>query len=167
MLYLSLLARIHLHAAITSLVEATPLSSITSIDTSFAFGAAPAYPVAPPAAIPATKVPWPRWTRANAAAAAGVLLSLWMITWIFRCGNFAPSRRRPGATYVCRWWPTCLVTCRFDCAAVDARGTPSTSVAVIAVTSPRVPRPHNALDRESPPRLPVPQRALERVSPRL
>src|SRR2546423_9976827 len=60
MLYLLLFARIHWQAPMTSLVSALPLSSMTRIDTIGAFGAAPAYPVAEPAAIPATKVPWPR-----------------------------------------------------------------------------------------------------------
>ena len=37
-----------------------PLSSMTSSETRFAAGAAPAYPGALPAAMPATNVPWPR-----------------------------------------------------------------------------------------------------------
>ena len=41
MLYLSLLARIHWAAAITSLVRATPLSSMTSSETIGACGVAP------------------------------------------------------------------------------------------------------------------------------
>ena len=41
MLYLSLLARIHWHAAITSLVRAMPLSSMTSSETIGACGVAP------------------------------------------------------------------------------------------------------------------------------
>ena len=60
MLYLALLARIHWQPAITSLVRATPSSAMTSTFTRFACGVAPVYPGAPPAAIPATKVPWPR-----------------------------------------------------------------------------------------------------------
>ena len=42
MLYVLLLARIHWQAAITSLVRATPLSSITSIATRLASGVEPA-----------------------------------------------------------------------------------------------------------------------------
>src|SRR5262245_53673043 len=60
MLYVPLLARIQSQAAITSLVRAVPVSSITSSETIFAFGAAPVTPEAEPAAIPATKVPCPR-----------------------------------------------------------------------------------------------------------
>jgi hypothetical protein len=44
----------------TSRVIAIPLSSMTSSDTIFEAGAAPAYPSPEPAAIPATNVPWPR-----------------------------------------------------------------------------------------------------------
>ena len=40
-----------------SATVASPWSFITSIDTRFALGATPAKPSAPPAAIPATKVP--------------------------------------------------------------------------------------------------------------
>ena len=42
MLYLSLFARIHCAAAITSLVRAVPVSSMTSSETMFELGEAPA-----------------------------------------------------------------------------------------------------------------------------
>lgn len=60
MSYAFLFARIHSAAAMTSLVRAMPVSSMTSIETSFAASAAPAKPTAAPAATPATNVPWPR-----------------------------------------------------------------------------------------------------------
>src|SRR3954464_7530795 len=60
MLYCALWSRIHWQALMMSLVRPMPESSITSIETRFAVGAAPAYPGADPAATPATNVPWPR-----------------------------------------------------------------------------------------------------------
>ena len=58
--YCALLARIQSAAAMTSLVRAMPWSSMTSIETSFAVGAAPSLPASLPAAMPATNVPCPR-----------------------------------------------------------------------------------------------------------
>ena len=43
-----------------SLVEPDPSAPMTLIETRFALGAAPAWPVDAPAAMPATNVPWPR-----------------------------------------------------------------------------------------------------------
>ena len=57
MLYWALWSRIHWQAAMMSLVRPMPLSSMTSSETIFAVGAAPATPVAAPAAMPATNVP--------------------------------------------------------------------------------------------------------------
>ena len=58
--YFDLFARIQSAAAMTSLVSAMPWSSMTSIETSFAVGAAPDFPGKLAAAIPATNVPCPR-----------------------------------------------------------------------------------------------------------
>src|SRR6266511_4242423 len=60
MLYAFLFWRMNSAAAITSLVSATPESSITSIGRILALGAAAVRPKPEPAAIPATRVPWPR-----------------------------------------------------------------------------------------------------------
>ena len=71
MLYCCLFRRIHWAAAITSLVRAMPWSSITSIETMPAVGAAPACLAAAPAARPATKVPWPRPSPARVTGQRG------------------------------------------------------------------------------------------------
>src|ERR1051325_8477315 len=70
--------------------------------------------------------------------------------------------RRTGETYV-----SCPLPLPLFPSELAARGTLIASIATSAVTKPRPPLPHSALERVSPPRLPVPHSALDRVSPRL
>jgi hypothetical protein len=84
-----LFANIQSAAAMTSLVIAMPLSSMTSIETIGAVGAAPAYPVLEPAAMPATKVPCPRPSPAEFG---------WRLVIVTCLTTRPPKSVRPAAT---------------------------------------------------------------------
>ena len=106
------------------------------------------------------------FTRVSAETAGEIApFVLWMITRTYWFGCVFAPFSRPGEIQVRlgdapRASRACLL-------ALAASGTLMASIATSAVTAPRPPFPHRALDRASPPRLPVPHSALDRDSPRL